>query len=227
MNWMIAAGFVLIISAVVLVKLLQQKRESEPIGYPYQKERVLFSPAERSFLGVLSLAVGENAKIFAKVRVADVVTPKKGLSRSDWQKAFNKISRKHFDFLLCSNDKLSVICAIELDDNSHNSKSRQKRDEFLNKVCDVAGIPLIRIAAKASYAIDDIKQPITQYLDIKESTTPKAEQPSQEPVKDIKICRKCSSPMVKRVAKKGRNAGKQFWACSAFPKCRYVEAING
>jgi hypothetical protein len=36
------------------------------------------------------------------------------------------------------------------------------------------------------------------------------------------ICSSCSSPMVKRLAKKGPNAGTWFWACSAFPKCRKV-----
>jgi very-short-patch-repair endonuclease len=40
------------------------------------------------------------------------------------------------------------------------------------------------------------------------------------------ICSACSFPMVKRLAKKGPNAGKWFWACSAFPKCRKVQAIG-
>lgn len=33
-------------------------------------------------------------------------------------------------------------------------------------------------------------------------------------------CPVCSSPMVKRVAKKGANAGSQFWGCARFPACR-------
>jgi restriction system protein len=41
-----------------------------------------------------------------------------------------------------------------------------------------------------------------------------------------KVCPNCSASMVKRVAKKGNHAGKQFWACSAYPKCKTVEAIN-
>lgn len=39
-------------------------------------------------------------------------------------------------------------------------------------------------------------------------------------VADKKLCKKCGSNMVKRVAKKGPNAGNEFWGCSAFPKCR-------
>lgn len=33
-------------------------------------------------------------------------------------------------------------------------------------------------------------------------------------------CPKCGSEMVKRVAKRGPNAGNEFWGCSRFPKCR-------
>ncbi len=35
-----------------------------------------------------------------------------------------------------------------------------------------------------------------------------------------KRCSKCGSEMVLRTAKKGANAGDQFWGCSRFPKCR-------
>jgi ssDNA-binding Zn-finger/Zn-ribbon topoisomerase 1 len=36
----------------------------------------------------------------------------------------------------------------------------------------------------------------------------------------------CAALMVKRMAKKGKHAGKQFWACSAYPRCKTVEAIK-
>ncbi|MGS2721006.1 restriction endonuclease [Paraglaciecola aestuariivivens] len=40
------------------------------------------------------------------------------------------------------------------------------------------------------------------------------------------LCPKCSSPKVKRKAKKGPNVGKEFVGCSSFPKCRYIENSN-
>lgn len=39
-------------------------------------------------------------------------------------------------------------------------------------------------------------------------------------------CPKCNEPMVKRAAKKGDAAGKEFWGCSKFPKCRGVVSID-
>lgn len=37
------------------------------------------------------------------------------------------------------------------------------------------------------------------------------------------LCPKCGAPLVLRTAKKGSNAGNQFYGCSAFPKCRYTQ----
>lgn len=36
------------------------------------------------------------------------------------------------------------------------------------------------------------------------------------------LCPVCHHKMIKRVAKKGKNAGNTFWGCSQFPKCRGV-----
>lgn len=51
-----------------------------------------------------------------------------------------------------------------------------------------------------------------------------AEEPNIEKAEADKICPRCGKKMVLRTAKKGENAGKQFWGCSGFPKCRYIES---
>ncbi len=38
-------------------------------------------------------------------------------------------------------------------------------------------------------------------------------------------CPVCKSAMVKRTAKKGTNAGSQFWGCSRFPGCRGTRTV--
>jgi restriction system protein len=37
-----------------------------------------------------------------------------------------------------------------------------------------------------------------------------------------KFCPKCESEMVLRTARRGANAGSQFWGCSRFPRCAYT-----
>ena len=36
---------------------------------------------------------------------------------------------------------------------------------------------------------------------------------------DAPLCPQCGKPMIKRVAKKGVNSGKEFWSCTDYPKC--------
>jgi restriction system protein len=38
-------------------------------------------------------------------------------------------------------------------------------------------------------------------------------------------CPICSAPMVKRVARKGANAGGSFWGCSTYPQCRGIRQV--
>jgi len=229
MSWIVIAVLIVVLLAVVILKL-SQKQGKQSTDYPYRKLDVLFSPAERSFLGVLNQAVDENTQIFGKVRVADVIAPKKGISRSDWQKSFNKISGKHFDFLLCDKNDLSVLCAVELNDSSHNSKKRKDRDTFLEGACQSADVPLVQIAARATYNINEIQNSLAAFLPgrmaPKSTTEQEAEIIERQPTDSEKLCPKCSSVMVKKVAKKGKNIGNEFWACSAFPKCRHTEAAN-
>ena len=42
---------------------------------------------------------------------------------------------------------------------------------------------------------------------------------------DVSVCPKCGTPMVRRTAKKGERAGKPFWGCSNYPKCRGIVNI--
>jgi hypothetical protein len=41
-----------------------------------------------------------------------------------------------------------------------------------------------------------------------------------------KFCPKCARGMVLRTASKGPGAGKQFWGCSAYPKCNYTLKLS-
>lgn len=43
-----------------------------------------------------------------------------------------------------------------------------------------------------------------------------------EETKEGPICPKCGSPMVKRIARRGENAGSWFYGCSNFPRCRGI-----
>lgn len=61
------------------------------------------------------------------------------------------------------------------------------------------------------------------YLSLKELTNvDKATKDAHIDNINKNICPRCGSKLVLRTAKKGPNAGNQFYGCSAFPKCRYT-----
>ena len=157
MEWIVVGVIIAAVAALLLFSALFSARPSAPPGY-----RLLsfLTPAERSFIGVLEQAVGSNRRVFAKVRVADVITPEKGLSRSDWQSAFNRISKKHFDYVLCDPNTLKVREVVELNDSSHKAPDRRKRDEFLRIACDSASLKLVTIKAARSYVVRDVREKI-------------------------------------------------------------------
>ena len=44
--------------------------------------------------------------------------------------------------------------------------------------------------------------------------------------KDGPVCPKCGNPMVLRTARKGANAGSQFWGCCGYPECKGARQIE-
>jgi hypothetical protein len=124
---------VLIIVGLIAL-LLKARSKQETIEYPYQKAGPIFSPAERSFFGVLEKSVGDKYRVLGKIRLADSISPISGLSASAQQKALNRIVSKHLDFALCNKDDLYLVCAIELDDSSH--KKSEGESEMAARIRD-------------------------------------------------------------------------------------------
>ncbi len=89
MNTLLIAIIIIVGIAIFLVLAKGKAGSAE---FPYQLSTYLLSKAERSFYGVLVQATGNSGLVFSKVRVADVISPKKGLNRSEWQRAFNAVS---------------------------------------------------------------------------------------------------------------------------------------
>lgn len=152
---------ILMIAAAVIKKVLA-KKAGEPQSYPYEKEQALFSPAERSFLGVLEQAVNGRYRFMGKVRLADVVKVKGSLNKSSWQSAFNRIQSKHVDIVACDPATLGIRFVIELDDSTHSQSKRQARDQFVDNALQAAGITVVHVPAKRGYSVHDIQSTLSQ-----------------------------------------------------------------
>ncbi|WP_377727655.1 DUF2726 domain-containing protein [Pseudoduganella sp. GCM10020061] len=221
-----ALAILLVIAGIAIVAKGKSK------GLPYETTDALFSPAERSFLGVLDQAAGSDYRVFGKVRIADVVAVRKTVNSSVRASAFNKISSKHFDFVLCRANDLKVVCVIELDDKSHNASGVKKRDSFVAGVCAASMLPLLRVPAKYAYTVTELRQALIALIQPEEAVKPSAglkdavpcgtpaDTSGVQPSTDAPICPKCASGMLLRQLTSGPKAGTAFWGCNNFPRCR-------
>ena len=203
--------------------------DPEPDPYPYRLRDDFLSPAEQSFYLVLKSVVGEHLTICPKVALADVffvVRPNENMS------AYNRINRKHVDFLICEPISMKPRCAIELDDSSHQRSDREERDDFVDSVFIAANLPLLRIPTRNGYNTAELSALIKQTLhngtsglqdqkSIRETETPSPAPQGKSP--DLKpFCPKCGVQMVLRTAHQGAQSGRQFFGCPNYPKCRAV-----
>lgn len=79
------------------------------------------------------------------------------------------------------------------------------------------------------------QEKINKYYDLLYPYTQLTEEQKQEHIKNLqermnlrrlqqnKVCPRCGSKLVLRVAKKGALAGHEFYGCANYPKCRYTE----
>jgi hypothetical protein len=155
----IAIAFVIYI---IYVNLKKKSGESEkPLNnlenMPY-KSKYLLSPNEYNFYKELKIYADENNLLICpKVGLKDLFEVSKGTK--NYTTYFNKINRKHIDFLVCDNN-LKPKYAIELDDKSHEKEKNMENDKFKNAIFTQANIRLIRIKALQQYSREYIEKSI-------------------------------------------------------------------
>lgn len=120
---------------------------SSPLDLIESRE-FLLTRAEQAFYSVLEPIVGHACRISAKVRLADLFEVRPGPGQ---QAAFNRIVGKHIDFVLTDPASSRILCAIELDDSSHQRPDRAERDAFVDELFRSRNLPLLRVPFEWTY----------------------------------------------------------------------------
>lgn len=201
------------------------KKKSASKSLPYRLRDDFLSPAEFSFYKVLSSLVGAQFTIQSKVRLADIFFVARPNENAGF---FNKIAQKHLDFLVCDSLTMKPLFGVELDDSSHKRNDRQERDEFVESVCQVAGLPLLRVPVQREYNSREIAAQIAPLLKDKVNVPVVASiQPEiNKQVGSVPLCPKCDIPMVLRTVAQGEHKGKQFYGCPNYPRCREMKPFS-
>ncbi|MFA9403573.1 MAG: DUF2726 domain-containing protein [Anaerolineales bacterium] len=208
-----------------ILALLGIKPKEIPIEkLPYRVRDDFLSQAEHSFYQVLRSMMGEHFTICPKVNLRDIFYVAK---RKDSFGAYNRINRKHIDFIICEPKTMRPKFAIELDDSSHKRSDRSERDQFVNKVFAQAGLPLVRVQARDSYSQSELGELFRSALS-QSSPTQDVEGPpanAHAEASEVSNCPKCGIPMVMREAKRGSRKGERFYGCENYPQCRETMPI--
>ncbi len=138
---------VLIIALLVaaFLKAKQDANKPSPV-LPYVVQARLLTPTEERFHLVLAQAGGDRYLLACKPRMADILK-----TQPPNQSAFNKISAKHFDFVLCDKATTRPLLAVELDDPTHRRSSAQARDAVKDAACHAAQLPILRVPVQSEY----------------------------------------------------------------------------
>ena len=185
----------------------------------YRPKGSLFTDTEARFLRVLDEAVGDDHRVFAKVRVADLLTVGRVEDNAAWQRAFNQISAKHVDFVVCARDSLRIVAAVELDDRSHDVPHRQRRDAFLERAFAVADVHLARVPVRAGYVAAEVRSMVLGNAAVR-SPVVAQETGTVVEATGVRPCHACGSPMELRSAQRGADGVQEFYVCTNAPRCR-------
>lgn len=82
-------------------------------------------------------------------------------------------------------------------------------------------IPTARSPIATSASGAGLSTPVATGQTVRQASMPSPRPQNQA---NAPVCPRCSSPMIRRTARRGRNAGGQFWGCSRYPICKATKA---
>jgi hypothetical protein len=194
--------------------------EAEEALLPYRlRERFLTTP-EVALYRALREMVGERYVIFAKVALDDVfsiIRPNENVHY------FNKLFRKHVDFLLCNPQSLKPQIGVEMVRPASVTGPRSS-DQFMEDLFLTAGLPLVQIPANDRY---DIPQIVARFQAAVNKSRQVERRLADVARDSIPMCPVCGKLMVLRTHRTGPQAGQLYYGCIDNPTCPGTTPLKG
>jgi hypothetical protein len=194
--------------------------EAEEALLPYRlRERFLTTP-EVALYRALREMVGERYVIFAKVALDDVfsiIRPNENVHY------FNKLFRKHVDFLLCNPQSLKPQIGVEIVRPASVTGPRSS-DQFMEDLFLTAGLPLVQIPANDRY---DIPQIVARFQAAVNKSRQVERRLADVARDSIPMCPVCGKLMVLRTHRTGPQAGQLYYGCIDNPTCPGTTPLKG
>lgn len=152
-----------LITLIVIVGVLASRLNDNSFPFPFDSRASVFTPAEKNFQNLLEQAVGQQYRIINRVKLADIVTIRNGVSSRASQNAATNAEGKYLDFVICERNSMKLLGTIDLVD-TQGKGYKIKKDWFVSGALEAASIPHLRIKVKANYTLDEIRACINSRL---------------------------------------------------------------
>lgn len=116
---------------------LKSAPTTENDKYLYDVKKTLISKSEQEFYNAIKSCVPEGYCVFPQINLATFI------ERTDDSRFHNELFR-NVDFLVTDENYTPKI-VVEINDQTHLNNDRKDRDEKVRKICEEAGIPILKL----------------------------------------------------------------------------------
>ncbi|GER81190.1 MAG: DUF2726 domain-containing protein [Anaerolineales bacterium] len=186
---------------------------------PYRLRERLLSAPEAALFRLLQKMAGDRYVVCPKVALTDIFTI---IRPNENVHFYNKIFRKHVDFLLCDPKTFQPAFAVELVKPIAKTETRAN-DQFMADLFLSEGVPLVHVPLGESYEVADLVNLFTLAVTKAKSAEPRRNDSAGD---SVPMCPVCGKMMALRIHRGGPQAGKRYYGCMDSPRCAGVAAVD-
>jgi len=193
--------------------------EEQTNRLPYRLKEPFLSRTEAALFRLLTDMMADRYVICPKVALSDlfiILRPNENVH------FFNKIFRKHVDFLLCDPVTYMPSFGVEIVKPIAKDGVREA-DKFMGELFTDAGLPLVHVPSQEAYDPADIVA-LFQLAVVKVGKTSSVR--VGNPMDTVPNCPVCGKMMVLRIHRNGTNSGKKYYGCIDSPRCNGTVPIE-
>lgn len=187
--------------------------------FPYRLRKQFLTFTELSLLSILLEMADGHYIVCPKVALNDIFYIQRPNENVHF---YNKIFRKHVDFLLCEPENMKPAFGVELVKPIAKEETRSA-DQFMQDLFLGAGLPLIHVPSSEKYELADLVHLFhLALLKVKQAKPFQTDDSSDS----APVCPQCGLMMVLRVHREGSQAGKRYYGCMNAPTCNGVLEVD-
>ena len=125
-------------------------------NFLYEAKKTLLSQSEQGFFKAIISAVPEGYCVFPQINLASFI------ERMDDARFRNELFR-NVDFLV-TDASYHPCFIVEINDQTHLTAERRERDQKVQKICEEAGVPILKLWTSYGVNLEYIKGKIEELL---------------------------------------------------------------